>query len=109
MSRHAPVGHTCPDIDNCIKWLKLAADYIESAKVAADNIDDIADSEDVGAIKDLVYGLIDNLKEALNYIDISGELEELRNANSVLRDWGYELASEIETLESVHYNNQTQS
>lgn len=85
----APVGHTCKDIDQCIKWLKICKDNIESA-IDTLNFSDLE-----------VPGKVMNaLDEAHKYCDIEKELEELRDANSALRDWGYELANELEKLKS---------
>lgn len=86
----APVGHTCPDINGCIQWLKNAKSEIESV------IDEITQGDEVH-YQDKV---LNSLDEALKYIDIFSELEDLRSANSKLREWGYELASELEDLKS---------
>jgi hypothetical protein len=82
----APVGYTCKDIDQCIKWLKICKDNIETALNILYNCDDVPRI------------VIDALDEAHKHCDIEKELEELRAANSALRDWGYELASELEDL-----------
>jgi len=84
----APVSHTCPDIDQCIKWLAVAKSEIEFVISEIENGDEI----------NYAGKALNSLEEALKYIDIEKELEELRNANSALRDWGYELASELEEL-----------
>ena len=81
----APVGYTCPDINQLITWLNTAKDHILKA---IDRIDPEWDS----------YDLQKNLDEAYKYCDIEKELEELRSANSALRDWGYELDEELEQL-----------
>lgn len=84
----APVGHTCSSIDQCIKWLNIAKDEIESVYMRVEQGDET----------DYTSTVLHSLNQALKYIDISGELEELRSANSTLRDWGYELANELEEL-----------
>ena len=84
----APVGNTCPNIDQCITWLKTARDQIEYCINTLD-----PDSESSSRIEDALI-------EAKNYCDIDKELEELRDANSALRDWGYELSNELEKLKS---------
>ena len=84
----APVGHTCSDINQCIKWLDTAKSEIEYVISAIENGDEV----------DYAGKALNALEEALKYIDIKGELEDLRSANSALRDWGYELASELEEL-----------
>lgn len=83
---NAPVGHTCKDIDQCIKWLKICKDNIETALNTLYNCEDIPCS------------VINALDEAHKYCDIEKELEKLRSANSALRDWGYELYEELEQL-----------
>lgn len=83
----APVGNTCPDIDNCIKWLKVTKASIETA-IDTLNYSDL----------DVPIKVLDALDEAHKYCDIESELEQLRDANSKLRDWGYELLSELKEL-----------
>jgi hypothetical protein len=84
----APVGNTCPDIDDCIRWLDTAKTEIEFAYMKVEQGDET----------DYTDKVLESLSEALKYIDISDTLERLRSANSALRDWGYELASELEQL-----------
>lgn len=72
----APVKHTCPDIDDCIKRLKSI--IAESKRI-----------EDEGLERDIIW-------EADYVID---ELEKLRKANGALRDWGEELEKEIQDKE----------
>jgi hypothetical protein len=84
----APVGFTCNDISACIQWLKHAKSQIESV------IDEITQGDEVH-YKDKV---LNSLDEALKYIDIFSELEDLRSANSALREWGYKLTRELEDL-----------
>jgi hypothetical protein len=81
----APVNYTCPDIDICIAWLKTSKDHILAAINCIDSEWD-------------AYDLQKHLDEAYKYCDIAKELEELRASNSALRDWGYELANELEKL-----------
>ena len=79
-----PVKQTCPDINRLQKTIKEIRDNFTSFKEE----DDIQD-------------LLDNMKDASWELkDIYSTLEELRNANSALRDWGYELTSLAENLES---------
>lgn len=99
-SRHAPVRHTCPNIDTIIKWLKQAR---ESLQNISDLVEDMRiNFSDVEQDKysDTFYDIIILIAEAKNYIDIDRELEELRDSNSALRDWGHELVKEIEELEN---------
>ena len=99
-SRHAPVRHTCPDIDKCIKWIKDAMSSINSAMNHLDNIDDSYDVDNPNGIPDSVRLAKDELRYAIGMIDFDGVLEELRSSNSELRDWGHDLVAEIEKLES---------
>lgn len=89
MSMNEPVGHTCPDINNCLKWLKRAS---ESISAAIEQIESLETNDDVSPI-------IADLRDAANHIDIEGELEQLRDSNSSLRGWGLELAQQIENHE----------
>ena len=79
-----PVKQTCPDINRLQKTIKEIQNNFESFK----EDDDIQD-------------LLDNMKDASwDLRDIYGTLEELRSANSALRDWGHELTSLAERMES---------
>jgi len=75
--RKAPVKHTCPDID---KLIKLLEDFEKSYK----------DHED----SDLKYSIYNLVWE------VSNGLEDLRKSNSLLRDWGEDLCTEIDSLEN---------
>lgn len=77
----APVKHTCPDIDASIKRLK---DIILSCR----------DIEDSSLRRDIEW-------EADYVID---ELEKLRKANAVLRDWGEELEKELQDAHDEIYS-----
>lgn len=80
----APVGYTCPDINKLIKAIKSAQKTAcrgeelenESTKLFTD-------------ILDHLYGLED-------------ELEQLRKDNAALREWGYSLERELESIETSH-------
>ena len=79
-----PVKQTCPDINRLQKTIKEIRDNFASFK-DTDNVEDFLSS-----MQDASWELK----------DIYSTLEELRNANSALRDWGYELTSLAENLES---------
>ncbi len=64
-----------------------------------DYIEANVDMENDNGILDMVEAMKRDLKNALIYADCDAELEELRDANSSLREWGHELVSEIEELE----------
>lgn len=93
----APVSHTCPDIDKCIKWLKEARCAINSAILNLDTISGI--DKNNNDIDEQIYFAKQNLEEAANLIEFDRELEYLRDSNSKLRDWGYELLERLERLE----------
>lgn len=86
MSSHhrEPIKHTCPDIDKLIKGLneisKMTRNY--------ERIDEVSE------LKDLIYDL--------EYIlsDFEGKLEELRNSNDTLRNWGIDEACNVDDLET---------
>jgi chromosome segregation ATPase len=70
----APVGNTCPLIDSVISLIDNLSNY------------DITDD--------------DEKKDMLHDVKVANDiLEEIRSANSSLRDWGNELYSDKEDLE----------
>jgi uncharacterized protein (DUF3084 family) len=76
----APVKHTCPDIDACVKRLKSI--ITESRRIEDDRLR-----------KDIEW-------EADYVVD---ELEKLRKANGALRDWGEELEKELQDAQDEIY------
>jgi DNA repair ATPase RecN len=89
----APVKNTCPQIDKAIAKLKEVekeCDY--------DNFS-LGDCEDEDTLRDHCK----ELRESLDYIyqlvsDPQSILEDLRDANGSLRDWGEELEKEKQEL-----------
>ena len=79
-----PVKQTCPDINRIQKTIKEIRDNFASFK-DTDSVDDF-----LSCMEDASWELR----------DIYDTLEELRSANSALRDWGYELTSLAEQMES---------
>mgnify|MGYP001241419595 FL=1 len=83
MHYREPVKFTCPLIDKCI----------EQIKAVINNSVDVSYSRDVDTmeewISDTVW-LMDKIIETL---------EELRDSNSKLRDWGSNEASRVDELE----------
>lgn len=77
-----PVGNTCPKINyiqSCIK------DAVKECKKEYDSLD----------------FAIDGFSDVLYYIeDIPSELEEIREANDKLREWGYALLDRVRELEN---------
>lgn len=74
----APIGNTCPDIDRTQRRIQTIRVHIEDmTRYVQRELDDIND-----------------------------ELEELRNGNSTLRDWGNELEEKVKSLEEeLDYTN----
>ena len=83
MHKREPVKNTCPLIDKCIQQIKSVIDKSV----------DVSYSRDVDTmeewIEDTVW-LMDKIIETL---------EELRDSNSKLRDWGSNEASRVDELE----------
>lgn len=76
----APVGHTCPDIDKAIKFIRGAMDYLDGLK-----FENRADERE----RD---GNVVDLDKAIDL------LEELRESNDTLRDWGADGEQRVEEL-----------
>lgn len=85
MARHndnAPIGHTCPIIDNVIGKM-------ESAKNEADYISKHPEEDSSEEANTILGELVDAIKE----------IEDVRSANSELRDWGNEEYNRAEEAE----------
>lgn len=80
----APVKHTCPDIDSVIKSIR------NSLRICADSMKSIGKGEPY-------YDCFDDIDTELRGVEDS--LEELRNANSSLRDWGEGLEDKVNELD----------
>lgn len=82
----APIGNTCPDIDTVITAVKEASKEAKhyNSNLCGSTIDNIQDA--FGSIEYNLDGIIDII-------------EELRSANSALRDWGEECEEKILDLE----------
>jgi hypothetical protein len=85
---NAPIGNTCPDIDAAIEVLAGVADRLESI---ASSLEDTSIAEDLDAQASNLRQLFEGKRSSL---------EELRNANDLLRQWGNketERANDAET------------
>ena len=79
---NAPIGHTCPIIDSVIGKM-------ESAKNEADYISKHPEEDSIEEANTILGELIDAIKE----------IEDVRSANSELRDWGNEEYNRAEEAE----------
>lgn len=85
--RGEPVKNTCPDIDRIISTITSICKQMDSC------------SE-----KDEKQTLLDSISDWASDLSSIGvgrwnQLEDLRNANSSLRDWGNEMYNDAENLE----------
>ena len=80
-----PCGNTCPSIDNIIARINSAEESIDNA--LSSTSDDYIVSDLASALKDL------NGLEAI--------LEELRQNNSDLREWGKNLADVVDKIKDI--------
>lgn len=76
--RHAPVQHTCPDIDKYIKRIRWAL---------CRDLNRLSETD--------LLSVAESMNSELE--DCIGYLEELRSSNGELRDWGHELVSDLES------------
>lgn len=90
-----PVGYTCPDIDHCLRALKDANDYIESA---VNGVEDLYFKAETST-EEMKNSVVFDLKSAASCVDLSYYLEHLRTANETLRSWGGGLTDQVDTLE----------
>lgn len=77
-----PIKHTCPDIDKYIKWIKQA----------------LTTERELGRLEEAkdLYAAACSMANQLE--DCIGFLEELRQSNSTLREWGIEEAETVDRL-----------
>lgn len=83
----APIKNTCPDIDNLISRLKTALKCAERG---------LKENEKGSDAYALFYEIENELWGA------EGALEELREANSALRQYGEEMEEEKDSLEEYY-------
>ncbi len=76
-----PIKHTCPDIDKYIKWIKRV--------IVNDR--DLKDMDEKDLF-DAAKAMSSQLEYCINY------LEELRESNQALRNWGIAEAHEVDRL-----------
>lgn len=93
----APVEYTCPDIDSLKNDLEEAYKSVEYVKKQLHGLECILDDDD------RFYGYISDISSELDALDsllywAPGALEDLRNSNSALREWGEQLENELNDL-----------
>lgn len=81
-----PIKHTCPDIDQYIKWIKFEIVKDRDLK----NMDE-------KELFDVASSMSSQLESCIDY------LEELRKSNDTLRQWGIEEARNVDDLEAMVY------
>lgn len=82
----APVGDTCPSINEVQKALRRGKQDLRNAQVSLNN-------EDVDDAKS-------EIDDAIGYIDEAvGDLDKLRADNQSLRSWGHEQEARVAELE----------
>lgn len=86
---HAPIGYTCPQIDKIIDILKQIKD---NDKLIQDEIE--KEHPDIDNIVYLINGNIEDLEQLIEV-----DIENIRDANVVLREWGNSLFKEKDELE----------
>ena len=79
----APVKTTCPDIDKAIRSIRAAIKVAKEGRKQHPEADDY--------FWDILY----------NIEDLEGPLEDLRNSNASLRDWGDSLEEELRSSASI--------
>ena len=82
----APINNTCPDIDEVIKGIE------EAEKIATDCNINFNDKQ-IGILEEAFQDIANAL------FKLTDIMEELRNANSILRDWGEKNEMEVDRLE----------
>lgn len=83
--RSEPVRNTCPLIDRVIEDIERVRNEMQNMA------DSIYEHSNMQVVESLI-----NWQSRLN---VDSKLEELRSANSALRDWGNDLLNEYDELE----------
>lgn len=86
----APVGNTCPDIDKVIE-------AIRASLISVGGIDNLIINCPNETEVDQIRYEVTCIENELYHVE--GIMEELREANSKLRDWGEGLEEEVSSLE----------
>lgn len=82
-----PVGYTCPMIDEVVDAI---SDSLKETDV------------DESATKEELLECLQNIKFSLDNRNTLGILEDIRSANSELRDWGLQNATDADHYEELY-------
>jgi hypothetical protein len=99
-----PVSNTCPSINEAIRILSDAMGEINESVKLLEQISNETDFTEIG--DESIEGAIDDAKWNADTAhsrlsDVSSLLEDLRDENAKLREWGEDLCSEVEELEKL--------
>jgi hypothetical protein len=86
---------SCPEIDGCIRNLQSADDNLTYAAKRLNDLEYDLGEGDRRVFKDTLFAM----SCAQSDLDIFSILEDVRQINSDLRDWGKHLESELLTAE----------
>ena len=93
--------HSCPDIDQMKRWLKVAHDELVTAsEILQKIVAKLEDEPNFYLVDSLLNAMETRISEAQKYIDTDQQLEDIRDLNSDLRSWGSHWESEYQKLES---------
>lgn len=94
----APVGYTCSSIDSVIDAIKETQ---KSIAHILNYISDIKRTEENERLLDSIESETNNIDHRIYRLE--DVMEEIRDANSQLRDWGDELESKLDDIKNVLY------
>lgn len=106
----APVKYTCNDIDalkgdieKAQENLKHVFKYMDDLEHDLTNTNRVSKDDILSHIADMRY-YIEDIETMLHFAPSA--LEDLRSANSALRDWGEEMENKVKELEDEIYRTQ---
>ena len=85
-----PIKHTCPDIDKYIKWIKF--EIVKDRDLKYMNEKELFEA---------ASSMSSQLESCIDY------LNELRDSNHALREWGIEEANKVDELEQENERSLT--
>lgn len=93
--------HSCPDIDAAKRCLRTVLDEASNIRRQAEFIDSLEDDDEIVLTRGSIYEIQLSLDEIDRYADLDRELEEIRELNSSLREWGHSLLKQLEEYENA--------